>query len=74
MRDEYVIVDDFQVKQMRMLVLDGDYEFGGFNRVQIDGRNYSFAPNSVMNWVVIKSTDNFKGKMAKFVCITEEDQ
>ena len=74
MRDEYMIVDDFQVKQMRVLVLDGDYEFGGFNRVLIDGQNYSFAPNSVMNWVVIKSKDNFKGKRAKFVRIIEEEQ
>lgn len=74
MRDEYVIIDDFQVKQMRVLILDGDYEFGGFNRVLIDGRDYSFTLNSVMNWVVIKSTDNFKGKVAKFVRITEEEQ
>ena len=74
MRDEYVIVDDFQVRQMRVLVLDSDYEFGGFNRVLIDGRNYSFTPNSVMNWIVIKSMDNFKGKKAKFVRIAEEEQ
>ena len=74
MRDEYVIVDDFQVRQMRVLVLDSDYEFGGFNRVLIDEQDYSFAPNSVMNWIVIKSTDNFKGKTAKFVRIIEGEQ
>lgn len=74
MKDEHIIVDDFQVKQMRVLVLDSAYEFGGFNKVLIDGRDYSFAPNSVMNWILIKSTDNFKGKTAKFIRIAKEEQ
>ncbi len=71
MRDEYMIIEDFQVKQKRVLVLDSDYEFGGFNRVQIDGKNYSFAPNSIRNWILIESTGNFKNKTAKFIRIED---
>ena len=74
MRDEYTIIDDFQVKQMRVLVLDSDYEFGKFNRVLIDGQDYLFTPNSIMNWIAITSTNDFKGKTAKFVHIDEERQ
>ena len=74
MRDEYVIVDDFQVKQMRVLVLDSNYEFGDFNKVLIDGQNYSFTPNSIANWIVVKSTNNFKGKTAKFIRSTKAEQ
>lgn len=66
-RKEYQIVDDFQVKDFRVLVLDRDYEYGGFEKVIIDGQTYSYALNSVGNWVTIKSTDNFKDKKAMFI-------
>lgn len=67
MRIEYSIVDDFQAGKMRVLVLDAAYEYGKFNRVVIEGREYSFSLNSVSNWVAIESTEKFKGKSAKFI-------
>ena len=63
---EYLIVDDFQVRNVRVLVLDRDYEYGGFKKAIVNGETYSYALNSVPNWVLIKSTDNFKGKNIKF--------
>ncbi|MBR0288803.1 MAG: hypothetical protein IJQ82_07475 [Selenomonadaceae bacterium] len=66
-KNGYRVIDDFQVQQMRVLVLDSDYEFGKFNKVLIEGRSYSFAPNSIKNWVNIRSKETFKGKTVKFI-------
>ena len=69
MRDEYTIIDDFQAGAMRVLVLDADYEYGGFNKAVIDGQGYSFTLNSIKNWVAIKNFGIFKGKKVKFIRI-----
>ena len=66
MKTEYKIIDDFQAGSKRVLVLDSDYDFGGFNKVVIDGHSYSFAPNSVKNWIIIDNFGSFKGKAAQF--------
>ena len=62
----YSIIDDFQAKNVRVLVLDRDYEYGGFNKAVVGEEVYSYALNSVRNWVLIQSTESFKGKMIKF--------
>ena len=67
MKNEYIIVDDFQINQKRVLILDSEYVCGGFNKVVIKGQNYSFALSSAKNWVIIESTDTFKGEPAKFI-------
>lgn len=66
-KNEYQIIDDFQVQQMRVLVLDSDYEFGNFNKAVIEGQNYSFVLNSIRNWINIESSEDFKGKTVKFI-------
>ena len=67
MKDEYTVIEDFQVGKMRILVLDADYEFGGFNRVLIDGQEYSFSPNSIKNWIVIETSQALKNKRVRFI-------
>lgn len=67
MRDEYIVIDDFNVRNMRVLVLDADYEYGGFNRAVIDGHSYKFSLNSIPNWILIESTRTFKNKIVKFI-------
>ena len=67
MGNKYRIIEDFQVINMRVLVLNRDYEFGGFNRVLIDGKSYPFSLNSIRNWVSIKSEGNFVGKEVEFI-------
>ncbi len=69
-KSEYLIVDDFQVKNVRVLVLDSNYEFGGrFAKAIINGKAYSYTLNSVKNWILIESAESFKNKRIKF---TEE--
>lgn len=66
-RNEYKIVDDFQVKDCRVLVLDSEYEFGHFDKAIIEGKDFLYTLNSIKKWVIIKSFDCFKGKTIKFV-------
>lgn len=68
--NEYKIIDDFQIKDVRVLVLDRDYKYGGFEKAVVDGKIYSYTLNSIWNWVLIKSTDSFKGKQISFISDT----
>lgn len=61
----YKIIDDFQVRNVRVLVLDRDYELGN-TKLTIDGEEYYYAINSIKNWIIIESTKSFKGKTAVF--------
>ena len=73
-KSEYKIIDDFQVKNVRVLVLDSNYEFNGrFPKAIVESKLYSYTLNSVPNWILIKSTDSFKGKSIKFVCYTQKE-
>lgn len=44
----YKIIDDFQVRNVRGLVLDRDYELGN-TKLTIDGEEYYYAINSIKN-------------------------
>lgn len=46
-KDYYKVVEDFQVKDARILVLDRDYEYDGGSKLKIRGKIYKFIPNSV---------------------------
>lgn len=59
----YKIIDDRQVNAVRVLVLDRDYE-RIFHKLTIDGKEYPFLTNSMKNWLIIRSTESFKGKTA----------
>lgn len=61
----YEIIDDFQARNKRVLVLDRDYEVGN-TKLTIDGEEYYYALNSIDNWIIIESTKTFKGKTAVF--------
>lgn len=61
----YEIIDDFQVRDVRVLVLDREYKVGN-TKLTIDGEEYRYTLNSIKNWVIIKSTKSFKGKTAVF--------
>ncbi len=68
MSNKYQIVDDFQVNQIRVLVLDRDFNFEGKqNKAVIDGEIFSYTPNSVRKWILIESTKEFKGKVINFI-------
>ena len=68
MPNEYQVVDDFQIKQMRVLVLDRDFNFEGKqNKAVIDGEFFSYVPNSVRKWITIESEKKFKGKVITFI-------
>ena len=58
---QYIIVDDFQAGNCRVLVLDRDFEVES-DRLTIDGVEMEYNPNSIPNWVTIKSNLSFKGK------------
>lgn len=61
----YKIVDDFQVRRMRVLVLDREYKVGN-TKLTIDGEEYRYMLNSVKDWIIIESSKSFKGKTAVF--------
>ena len=61
----YKIVDDFQARNMRVLVLDRGYKVGN-TKLTIDGEEYRYMLNSIKNWIIIESTKSFKGKTAVF--------
>lgn len=61
----YKIIDDFQARNKRVLVLDRDYEVGN-TKLTIDGEEYRYTLNSIDNWIIIESTKSFKGKTAVF--------
>lgn len=63
----YKVVEDFQVKDARILVLDRDYEYDGGSKLKIRGKIYQFIPNSVRRWIVIKSNESFAGEKIEFV-------
>jgi hypothetical protein len=59
----YKIIDDFQANAVRVLILDRDYE-RIIHKLTIDGVEYPFQTNSMKNWLIIRSTNSFKGKTA----------
>ena len=63
----YKVVEDFQVKDARILVLDRDYEYDGGSKLKIRAKIYKFIPNSVRRWIVIKSNESFAGEKIEFV-------
>ena len=63
----YKVVEDFQVKDARILVLDRDYEYDGGSKLKIRGKISKFIPNSVRRWIVIKSNESFAGEKIEFV-------
>lgn len=72
MSNRYKIVEDFQVAdtEIRVLVLDRDYEFLPPARrglAIIDGKEYPYSLNSIKCWATIKSRDSFQGKTVEFV-------
>lgn len=71
MSNKYRIVDDFQAgdTEIRVLVLDRDYEFSPpatRSIAIIEGVEYPFCLNSVRRWATIKSRDSFAGKQVEF--------
>ena len=64
---EYLITDDFQVKNTRVLGLDRDFNSFKFQKAMIDGKLFDYLINSVKSWILIKSHDSFKGKKVTFV-------
>ena len=66
-KSEYLIVDDFQIKNFRVLVLDRDYEVGYFKKAVVDGKLFDYTLNSIRSWVVVQSDRCFKGKKIKFL-------
>lgn len=59
----YKIIDEFQANAVRVLVLGRDYE-RIIHKLTIDGKEYPFQTNSMKNWLIITSTESFKGKTA----------
>ena len=68
MSEKYKIIDDFQVKNFRVLVLDRDFNLGRRHSslVSINGKSFPYQLNSIRKWVVIKATGSFKGMVASF--------
>lgn len=66
-KNTYKVVDDFQVKDARVLVLNKDYEYDGGSHLKLRGKVYNFIPNSVRRWLIIKSNESFIGENIEFV-------
>ena len=63
----YRVVDEFQVRNKRVLVLDRDYEFGNFKYAEVEGDTFSYALCSVRRWIIIDSDKGFIGKEIEFI-------
>lgn len=65
---EYKIIDDFQVKNMHVIVLDRPVEDSDYGKsVYIDGEGYQHIFNSVRQWIQLPDVDlSFAGKVAVF--------
>ena len=72
-KNSYNIVDDFQVRNVRVVVLDSEYEPKNSNKALIGGKKYDYLPNSVPNWIVLQniseSLESLKGKLVEFVSV-----
>lgn len=70
MTNIYEIVDSFQIKNQRILVLNREYDSFApekKERVLIDGKEYVYRLSSIKTWIAIESNENFKGKQAQFI-------
>ena len=65
---EYKVIDDFQVKDSRILGLDRAIEAESYMKeVYIDGKRYEHQLNSVQRWIVLPGVhDSFIGKTVIF--------
>lgn len=65
---EYTVIEDFQVKNSRVLSLDKSCIEDVYTKeAYIDGRKYKHIPNSVKQWIIIPgSHESFAGKTVVF--------
>ena len=66
-KHEYLVTDDFQVKNLRVLGLDRNFDSWKFDKAVIDDKIFDYMPNSVKSFIAIKSHECFKGKKVSFV-------
>ena len=67
MGNRYLVKDEFEVKDGKVIVLDKPYEFGNYHKAVVDEREYEYFLNSIPTWIAIKSRDSFLGKTVSFV-------
>lgn len=65
---EYKVIDDFQVKSIRVLSLEKPLGLDTVGKsAYIDGKKYKWLPNSVQQWILLPDVyESFEGKTVVF--------
>ena len=67
MKNKYLVIDEFEIRDNKVLVLNEECHSTKGNGLFVDGETFKFALNSVRNWVVVNSKKSFKGKEIQFI-------
>lgn len=69
MADKYIVVDEFEVKNRKIIVLDKDRSFKDFNtsKINIDGKSYEYGLTHDRRWISVKTDMKLVGKELIFV-------
>lgn len=66
---KYTVVDEFPVKDQKVLVLNEDRKSDDYNtsKITIDGELLDYSLTHVMRWIMVKTDRKFVGKELEFV-------
>lgn len=69
MNGKYTIVDEFPVKDQKVLVLNEDRKSDDYNtsKITIDGELLDYSLTHIMRWIMVKTDRKFVGKELEFV-------
>lgn len=69
MANKYTVVDEFKVKDNKILVLDKDRSFQDFNtsKIVIDGESYSYGLTHNRRWITASLDKELRGKELTFM-------
>lgn len=69
MNGKYTVVDEFPVKDQKVLVLNEDRKSDDYNtsKITIDGELLDYSLTHVMRWIMVKTDRKFVGKELEFV-------
>ncbi len=69
MTNRYTVVDEFVVKDSKILVLDSDRAFEDYNtsKIEVDGKPYKYGLTHNARWIIVKTDTELIGKELYFV-------
>lgn len=68
MKNTYKVIDSFDVKDSKVLVLDNKWgnNIAGTRNIAVGNKQYNYGLTHNENWIIVKTTDNLVGKSIIF--------